>query len=204
MGVQSGGNSERNFWLIGPEVNLAEINRQHQNFIRIIQDLHTAVSSMRGKQVIGVVLAELVTYTIYHFAAEESLMQQHGFPGLAAHRKDHCNLTMKLCGFQEEYDAERPQAVEGLLKYLQHWMEEHTLKRDNEYVHFLNGLPKSANEGSLNHLLNNKLAIIMGTCDLISQTTTDPSVLADLRIIFEAAKAIDHEINKHESKSAGA
>jgi hypothetical protein len=83
-------------------------------------------------------------------------------------------------------------------------MEEHTLKRDDEYVRFLDGVPKSANEGSLNHLLNHKLAIIMGTCDLISQTTTDPSVLADLRIIFEAAKAIDHEINKHQSKSAGA
>jgi hemerythrin len=117
MGVHSSAESEDTVWLAGPEISLAEINRQHQNFIRIVHDLDTAVSSMRGEQVIGVVLAELVTYTIYHFAAEESLMQQHGFPGLAAHRKEHCNLTMKLCGFQEEYDAERPQAVEGLLKY---------------------------------------------------------------------------------------
>ncbi|MGA3194854.1 MAG: bacteriohemerythrin [Terriglobales bacterium] len=121
-----------------PEVNLAEIDRQHQNLARIIENLQGAIHAMRGEHVIGAVLAEVVTYTIYHFAAEEDLMQKHGFPGLAAHRIEHNELTMKICGFQEEHERKKPEAAERLLECLQHWIEEHTLNRDNEYVQFLN------------------------------------------------------------------
>ncbi len=122
---------------LDPNINLAEVERQHQNLIRIVQNLCGAVDAKRGQEVIGKVLAEVVTYTIYHFATEEGLMQQHEFPGFAAHRIEHNDLTLRILGFQGEHEAGRPDAAEGLLKLLQDWLEEHTLKRDKEYVHFL-------------------------------------------------------------------
>ncbi len=120
-----------------PNINLAEVERQHQNLIRIVHNLYHAINARRGQEVIGKILAEVVTYTIYHFATEEGLMQQHEFPGFAAHRIEHNTLTLKILGLQGEHEAGRPDAAEGLLKLLQHWLEEHTLKRDKEYMHFL-------------------------------------------------------------------
>ena len=133
-------NVESGFRQPEPVASLAEIDRQHQNLIRIIQNLRCDIDARRGQQVIGTVLAELVTYMIYHFAAEEDLMQHHGFPGIAEHRIEHNHLTLKICGFQEEHEARKPEAAEKLLKYLQHWLEEHTLERDKDYVQF--SMPK--------------------------------------------------------------
>jgi hemerythrin len=130
--------SPRIFWQTGNKVNLVEIDRQHQNLIRIVRDLDTAVSARRGDQIIGAILAELVTYTLYHFAAEEDLMQQNGFPGFSAHRIEHHALTLKICGFQEAHEGGKTWVAEELLKYMHEWLEEHMLKRDKEYVQFLN------------------------------------------------------------------
>lgn len=120
------------------DLNLAEIDRQHQNLTRIIQDLQHAVNAKRGNEIIGAVLAEVVTHTIYHFEAEENLMQRHGFPGIEAHRVEHNAMTLKLLHFQQENEAGKPDAAESLLKLLRDWLEEHTLKRDKEYVQFIN------------------------------------------------------------------
>ncbi len=46
------------------------------------------------------------------------------------------------------------------------------------------------------HNINNKLAIILGTCELLSLRTTDPEDLACLRAIEEAAQAIVDEVNR--------
>jgi hypothetical protein len=57
---------------------------------------------------------------------------------------------------------------------------------------------------ALAHFLNNKMNIILGTCDLLSQHTTDPVVVDRLLAIRVAAKAMIDEINKPLSRSQGA
>lgn len=130
--------SEPSSWEPQHSVNIAEIDSQHQKLIRIIQNLHRAVTAGRGREVIESAMDQVVNYTIHHFATEEELMQQHGFPGIAAHRIEHNDLTLKIVGFQEEHAVGKPDAAEKLLTFLQRWLEEHTLKRDKEYALFLN------------------------------------------------------------------
>lgn len=130
--------SEPLSWQPEPAATMAEIDRQHQNLVRIIQNLHRAIAAGRGQEVIESALAQVVNYTIYHFATEEDLMQQHGFPGIVAHRIAHNDLTLKIFGFQEEHAVGKPEAAEGLLNFLQQWLEEHTWKKDNEFALFLN------------------------------------------------------------------
>jgi hypothetical protein len=57
---------------------------------------------------------------------------------------------------------------------------------------------------ALAHFLNNKINIIFGTCDLLSQHTTDPQVVDRLLAIRVAAKAMIDEINKPPSRSQNA
>jgi hemerythrin len=123
-------------WRPECSVNIAELDSQHQNLFRIIQNLHQSITAGRGQEVTEGALAQVVTYTMHHFSTEESLMQEHGFPGLAAHRLEHNNLTLKISRLQEEHAEGKSGAAERLLRFLLHWLEEHTLKTDQEYVEF--------------------------------------------------------------------
>jgi hypothetical protein len=55
------------------------------------------------------------------------------------------------------------------------------------------------NEGegcSLAHTLNGKLAIVIGACELLSHSATDPEAVARLQTIHQAAKSMVDDINK--------
>jgi len=56
----------------------------------------------------------------------------------------------------------------------------------------------------LAHLLNNKINIILGTCDLLSAYTTDPEIVVRVLAIRAAARAMTDEINKPLGQSKGA
>jgi hypothetical protein len=48
----------------------------------------------------------------------------------------------------------------------------------------------------LAQVLNSKLAVIIGTCELLSRRMTDPAALDSLQTILAAAKSMSDEINK--------
>jgi len=130
--------SEAFSWRPEYGINIAEIDRQHQNLFRIVQNLQLAISAGRGHEVIEAALTEVVNYTIHHFATEEELMQRHGFPGITEHRVEHNALTLEIFRVQGQHAAGEAQAAEEFLKFLKKWLQEHTLKADKHYAEFLN------------------------------------------------------------------
>jgi hemerythrin len=125
-------------WDRSYSVNIAELDHQHQRLFRTVAELEYALRAGRADYVIDEVLEKVIEHTISHFAAEEELMQQHGFPGLAAHRNDHQQLAQKLATFNLSNMAGRPDLPPALLDFLQTWLREHILKTDKEYSEYLN------------------------------------------------------------------
>ncbi len=125
-------------WDYSYSVKIAELDHQHQRLFRAVAELEYAVRMGRADYVIDEVLEKVIEHTIGHFAAEEELMEQHGFPGLAAHRHDHQMLAQKLTKFNLSNMAGRPDVPSALLDFLQEWLREHILKTDKEYSEFLN------------------------------------------------------------------
>ena len=125
-------------WEPSYSVNIAELDRQHQRLFRTLAELEHALRTGRADSIIGEVVEKVIEYTISHFAAEEELMQQHGFPGLAAHRNDHRMLTQKLAKFNLSNMAGRPDIPSAFLNFLQAWWRDHILTTDKEYSEFLN------------------------------------------------------------------
>ena len=68
----------------------------------------------------------------------------------------------------------------------------------------MNRAPECSDKCGLAHVLRNKLAIIVGTCELLSQHATDPETVVRLRNIKEAAEAMADAIDKPMSRSQGA
>ncbi len=55
----------------------------------------------------------------------------------------------------------------------------------------------------LAHVLNSKLAVIIGACELLSRRMTDPAAVDSLQTILAAAKSMSDEINKQLDWSEG-
>jgi hemerythrin len=125
-------------WSEKYSVHIQALDRQHQELFRAVNRLGDALSSGKGGKVVEGVLKQLVDYTTSHFAAEEKLLEQHGYPGLADHKHKHQELTRKVVALQEEYKNGNVGVPVSLMLFLQSWLREHILVTDKQYSAFLN------------------------------------------------------------------
>lgn len=130
-------------------VKVHAMNLQHKRLFEIIRELYTAMRSGRGKDIAGDVLRRLIDYTLYHFTAEEKLMEENKYPSLALHRTEHKILTDEVRAFKKEFDAGNKFITPELLRFLQNWLTNHIQNSDQRYGEFLNsrGVRKAARSG---------------------------------------------------------
>lgn len=125
-------------WDASCSVKVAELDRQHQQLFSTVAELEHALRAGRADDVINQLLEQVIEHTITHFATEERLMEECGFPGLDAHRRDHQELSKKLTSLNLSNLAGGHGVPAALLAFLQAWLQEHILKTDKEYTGFLN------------------------------------------------------------------
>lgn len=125
-------------WTETYSVKIAELDRQHQGLFAIINQLNDAMDAGQGAAVMDSVLDELLGYAKHHFAAEESLMEQHRFPGFPTHQLEHQAFGRNITRYLEDFRAGKVGAPAALLMFLQSWLREHILKSDKAYSTFLN------------------------------------------------------------------
>ena len=125
-------------WDPSCSVNVAELDQQHQQLFGAVAELEHALRTGRADAIINQLLEKVIEHTITHFATEERLMEECGFPGLDAHRHGHKELSQKLTMFNLSNLAGGPDVPATLLVFLQAWLQEHILKTDKEYSSFLN------------------------------------------------------------------
>jgi hemerythrin-like metal-binding protein len=119
--------------MVGVEV----VDAQHKNLVSLLNQLHEAMSHGHGKDVLEGILANLVRYTQAHFATEEKLMQENGYPDLVTHQREHAELTKKVLDFQKEFAAGRVFIGGEVMKFLGDWLRGHIRGTDKKYVPFL-------------------------------------------------------------------
>lgn len=76
-------------WCDEYNVNVKEIDTQHQKMLELVNNLHTAVEACVDKNSLQNSLVELVDFTRMHFSTEEQLMKQYDYPELKKHHKEH-------------------------------------------------------------------------------------------------------------------
>ncbi|MEO5347391.1 MAG: bacteriohemerythrin [Magnetococcus sp. YQC-9] len=129
-------------WTGKMEVNVPELDADHRNLIRIINELHSAVQSGQGQALLGKIVEELMIYTRTHFAREERHMQEIGFPNLAAHMEEHRLFTEKALVYQKKL-AEDPFALSSeVLQYLRTWLTRHIQGSDMAYRRHADSIKK--------------------------------------------------------------
>ncbi|HOX42262.1 MAG TPA: bacteriohemerythrin [Myxococcota bacterium] len=114
-----------------------EVDRQHLEIIARVNLFQGALDAGEGQDRLVALFDDLDQYARSHFQLEERLMEQHGYPGLNAHRAEHARFMARVAGFRSrllQREAGLPRAV---LRYLEEWLVQHLAEVDTAMVQFL-------------------------------------------------------------------
>lgn len=119
-------------------VGVKSIDDQHTVLFNTINDLHAAMMKGQARAKVGELLCTLLVYTRSHFSAEEAIMEDAKYPGLATHRIEHRKLTKQVEKYVERYQQGDLTLSLDLADFLSDWLKNHILSRDQSYRPWLN------------------------------------------------------------------
>lgn len=119
-------------------VNITEFDQQHRQLIRLINELEKAMSEGRGRESLSQTYQALVHYAQTHFAAEEKLMAEHGFPGHALHKQEHAELLSQVNEMLRLHNEGKCGLTISTITFMCDWLSHHILVTDKKYSAFLN------------------------------------------------------------------
>ncbi|MFT4170920.1 MAG: bacteriohemerythrin [Rhodocyclaceae bacterium] len=128
-------------------IGLHEIDEQHKELVRLLNELHTAIIEHHATATCREILDSLANYTRTHFAVEESLMRVAGYPEFEAHKQSHEDLIAQVQALQEKLDSGQAKITFELMHFLKQWLIHHINEADRRFgTYFLaaGGLAKGS------------------------------------------------------------
>lgn len=117
------------------------IDHQHQRIVDYINQLHEAIEH-QSRDEIRDVLDQLVEYTMSHFAFEEDLQEEAGYPFIRAHKKVHDLFARKMTSYHEQFDLGEDISRQ-LMTTLRTWLINHIKRDDSDYVSYVADFQKA-------------------------------------------------------------
>ncbi len=114
-------------------VKVAEIDKQHQNLIQMLNTLNNAMKERKAKAVMGDIIDGLIDYAATHFATEEKYFDQFSFTGGFAHKKEHQNFVDQVLKFKQGFDAGELMLSLDVMDFLKTWLVDHIKGSDQNY-----------------------------------------------------------------------
>jgi len=126
-------------WREGLSVGNAEIDGEHMDLIRRVNNLNAALVAQAGQEEILHLMQRLLDAAKAHFAREELLMHASRYPEVEQHRLIHARLTADFAGAMDNFvgtTSTLTWLAKGLL--ISSSLMEHLGKEDMKYRDFLN------------------------------------------------------------------
>ena len=124
-------------WTDELSVNVRDLDLQHQKLFDLINELHEAMRSGKGKELVGSILNRLADYTKTHLSYEEKLMQTHSYPGYNSQKLAHDALTKQVMEYTTKHQDGKVTTIE-IMNFLKDWLSKHIMSVDKKYASFFN------------------------------------------------------------------
>ena len=119
-------------------VGVKAMDDQHGILMDTINELRLALVHGGGRDQVSGFLKQLIDFPRQHFASEEQLMEQSGFPGVAAHRAEHQRMMEVLRASAQRAQHGEEVQMRMLLCGLRDGFLDHIGGPDQEYGPWLN------------------------------------------------------------------
>jgi hemerythrin-like metal-binding protein len=111
-------------------VGVEEIDQQHRVLVGLLNRLGALGGKGADPGPVGEILANLVAYVHEHFANEERLMREHGYPDAEAHIAAHARLAERVETMVARHHQGMTPALDELTRFLRQWLISHILQTD--------------------------------------------------------------------------
>ena len=114
-----------------------EMDGEHQQFIRLLNELNKAIET-DDRKTIEQLLNSVLSDATCHFHHEQQLLEKWNYPKAKAHAKRHAELTEQCSRAMKEMreaDNDRLWPLRG--RQIKQWLFEHLAHDDAEYADFL-------------------------------------------------------------------
>lgn len=118
-------------WTSELEIGISVIDNQHHRIVDYINQLY-GIKGYDNREVVLLVINNLVDYTYSHFAFEETLLEEVGYPALDIHKVTHQAFCDKLDQLHKDFIAGNDVA-QTLSDFLTVWLLEHINHDDVSY-----------------------------------------------------------------------
>ena len=127
-----------------PQLALESMNKVHREEVALINQLAALLQQAKDHQAdnaaITEKLDEWVQHTREHFASEERLMMDYGFPAYSIHASEHERIMMQIQGLQNQWldKNEIKPLYEFVFSNWPRWFNDHVNSMDRVTAEFIN------------------------------------------------------------------
>lgn len=121
-------------WSSAFQLGIKEIDDQHAQLVKMINDLDDAMKDGRARDMMGRLLNSLVSYCKMHFTTEELYFSEFEFEDSAAHRAEHMAFIDKVGQFKRAFDGGISDISGEVMGFLADWLRHHIQGSDKGYV----------------------------------------------------------------------
>lgn len=126
-------------WTPDLAVGVEEIDQQHIEWFTRTNSLLASIEQDMGRDEVASALRFMEDYARAHLTLEESLMAEHGFPGLTAHQLQHREFLQELAGLKWSLETSRATSVLAVRIHVGmcNWLTSHIRTFDKGLCSFL-------------------------------------------------------------------
>ena len=111
----------------------ADTDAQHRQLFDIANRFERAYHEGSGTQQLFIIFSELIDYTKVHFADEERLMRQAGYPECDKHKENHDRLVELVGAYCRSFERGDKDVAENAITFIKTWLTGHILGMDRKY-----------------------------------------------------------------------
>ncbi|MBI2519829.1 MAG: hemerythrin family protein [Bdellovibrio sp.] len=121
-------------WEAKFNVGIAEIDRQHQDIVKLANEIQDSLATKTRKSgFVLEIMEKLEQYIVEHFAYEEGLMGNTRYPGLGAQKKEHAGFMKYVKELQEQYKNSIID-IRQILRFISSWFIDHIQGSDKRFA----------------------------------------------------------------------
>jgi hemerythrin len=114
-------------------VHNEELDKHHKVLFELLNKLYMSCFDENGGSKLDQIYEELVSYTSYHFSAEEQYMRNIGYDNADNHIKSHSIFTDRISQLHKKISSNNVVMTKELIVYLGNWLLNHVLVEDRKY-----------------------------------------------------------------------
>ncbi|HBX49888.1 MAG: hypothetical protein A2275_05465 [Bacteroidetes bacterium RIFOXYA12_FULL_35_11] len=120
-------------WKESYALNIKEIDNQHIELFKILEELLNAMSQGQGNQVVLKIINNLENYARMHFGIEEKYMQKFGYEKFQDHFEAHQYFYKKMAECKQAFQSNNLIVTKDLMDFLNKWIVKHICGTDTLY-----------------------------------------------------------------------